>query len=146
MRTLIINAENDSAFSLLKNKSTKDLIIVCYPWGFSVSNFYKYKSTEIYKKFKDSVYWNSREYSDEYRYTICKDSYGKMFDLHLINVYYIDSMIHIRKNVDTYEDIKKLKQFQTSLFDKFSDFMLFSNLTDNKKFLDIMLFPLTEPI
>lgn len=146
MRTLIINAENDSAFSLLKNKSTKDLIIVCYPWGFSVSNFYKYKSTEIYKKFNDSVYLHSREYSDEDQFTVCKDSYSKMFDMHLINTYYIDSMIQIRKNVDTYEDIKKLKQFQTSLFDKFSDFMLFSNLTDNKKFLDIMLLPLTRDI
>lgn len=146
MRTLILNVEDYLAFNMLKTKSKKDLIIVCYPWGFSVSNFYKYKNTEIYKKFNDSVYRNSRQYSNEYRYTVCKDSYGKMLDLHLINTYYIDSMVHIRKNVDTYEDIKKLKQFQTSLFDKFSDFMLFSNLTDNKKFLDIMLFPLTEPI
>ena len=67
-----------------------------------------------------------------------------MVDLHFPNVYYIDSMVHIRKNVATYKDIKKLKSFQTSLIDKFSDFVLFSNLTEDKKFLDIMLFPLTE--
>ena len=146
MRIFIINAEYDSAFSLLKNKSKKDLIIVCYPWGFSISNFYKFKSTEIYKKFNESLFWKSREYSDEYRYTISKDSFGKMVELHFINVYYIDTMIKIRKNADTYEDIKKLKSFQKSLSDKFSDFMLFSNLTSDEKFLDIMLFPLTQYI
>lgn len=60
MIIFIINAEYDSSFGLLKRKSEKDLFIVCLPWGFSVSNFYKYKSTEIYKKFNKCVYRKSR--------------------------------------------------------------------------------------
>lgn len=46
MRIFVINAESDRAYGLLKRKSEKDLIIVCFPW---VSRFQTFINIKVQK-------------------------------------------------------------------------------------------------